>query len=105
MATTSQPATFQELYLDLENRVRVNTGVTATEDVAKRYINIALKDMHIGSGEIFWWAHRDEVLRVRAEYTTGTVTATQGSTTLSGTSTVWTTADAFSVNNMRAGGK
>src|SRR3990167_1136611 len=105
MSATSQPTTFSDLYTDLENRVRAATSVTATENQAKRYINTALQDMHLGNGEKFWWAHRDTVLRLRPSYTTGTVTVTKGSTTVTGSSTLWATADAFSVNNARAGGK
>ena len=48
MSATSQLTTFSDLYTDLQNRVRVTTGVTATENQAKRYINIALHDLHLG---------------------------------------------------------
>ena len=104
MSTTSQVTTFQDLYRDLENRARVVTGVTATEDQAKRYCNIALHDMHISWGEHFWWAHREAFLRTHAPYTTGTVTLTN-TTTITGASTAWSTAGSFGENNMRAGGK
>ena len=105
MSATTQPTTFSDLYTDLENRMREATGITATENQAKRYINTALQDMHLGFGEKFWWAHRDAVLRTQDDYTTGTVAITKGSTTVTGTSTAWNTANAFSVNNVRAGGK
>src|SRR5262245_54119168 len=42
--TTRQLTTFRDLYLDLQNRVRLTTGSSATEAQAKRYINIALHD-------------------------------------------------------------
>ena len=105
MATTTQVTTFSDLYLDLENRARVTTGVTATENVAKRYINIALQDMHLGFGEKFPWAERNAILLTQAEYTTGTLSVTQGSTTITGSSTAWNTNNSFGVANMRAGGK
>lgn len=105
MSTTSQPTTFSDLYVDLQNRCRVTTGVTATENQAKRYINIALHDLHIGFDYRFPWAERSAILRTQAQYTTGTVTATKGSATLTGSGTAWNTANAFSVNNMRVGGK
>ncbi len=105
MATSDSPNTFSELYTDLLNRVRADTSVTATATQAKRYINVALHDLHIGFGEFFPWAERTQILRTRAPYTTGTLTATQGSTTLTGASTAWNTNDAFSVANVRAGGK
>ena len=105
MSAATQPTTFSDLYTDLQNRVRLQTSVTATETQAKRYINIALQDMHIGYGEKFPWAERHAILVTQPEYTTGTVSINQGSTTLTGSGTAWDTANAFSVNNARAGGK
>jgi hypothetical protein len=105
MSTTSQLTDFSDLYTALQNAVRVQTGVTATETQAKRYINVALHDMHIGFDYRFPWAERSSRLIVRAQYSTGTVTITKGSSTLTGTSTVWTTTDAFGVANARANGK
>ena len=90
---------------DLQNRVRIQTGVTASENQAKRYINIALHDMHVGFDYRFPWAERSARLITRAQYSTGTVTITKGSTTLTGTDTLWTTTDAFGVANARANGK
>lgn len=105
MSTTSQVTDLADLIRDLQNRVRIATGVTADENVAKRWINTALHDVHIGTDYKLPWAERSAKLIVRAQYTTGTVTATQGSTTLSGSSTVWTTTDAWGVANARANGK
>ena len=105
MATTEQPTTFADLYTLLQNAVRVTTSVTATENQAKRAINMALHDMHMGFDYRFPWAERSGLLRTQAEYTTGTVTATKGSTTLSGSSTLWNTNNDFTVKNMRANGK
>jgi len=105
MSTTGQVQTFSELYTDLQNRVRVQTGVTATETQAKRYINVALQDMHLGFDYKFPWAERSAKLLLQAQYSTGTVTVTRGSTSLTGASTAWNTANAFSVNNMRVNGK
>ena len=105
MAATTQLTTFTDLYTDLQQRVRVQTGVTATENQAKRYINIALQDMHVGFGEQFPWAERRADLVTNQKYTTGTIAATVGSTTITGTSTAWNTANDFGLNNMRVGGK
>ena len=105
MSSTTAPASFTELFTDLQNRVRDATSVTATETIAKRHINIALLDMHIGFAEKMPWAERTAVLVTQPKYTTGTVTVTQGSVTLTGTSTLWTTVNAFNVANARAGGK
>lgn len=105
MGSTTQPIDFSDLFSDLQNRVRVETGVTATENVAKRYINIALHDMHIGFGEKFPWAERDAVLRTKAPYSTGTVAITIGTTSLVGTSTLWDTNNDFSEKNTIPYGK
>ena len=105
MAVDTQVTTFLDLYTDLQNRVRVQTGVTATQQQAQRYINIALHDLHLGFGEKFPWAHREADLVTQPEYNTGTVTISQGSTALAGALTLWNTNNNFSVTNMRAGGR
>jgi len=105
MSSTSQLTDFSDLYTDLQQRVRVATGVTATENQAKRYINIALQDMHIGFGEKFPWAEETATLTTQNDYSTGTIAITKGDTVLTGTSTLWATANDFGVNNMRDGGK
>ena len=105
MSTTSQVTDFSDLYTDLQNRVRVTTAVTATENQAKRYINIALHDMHVGFDYRFPWAERSAILRTQAEYSTGTITATKGSTAVTGSSTAWNTNNDFGVANVRANGK
>ena len=105
MSATTQVTTFSDLYTDLQNRVRVTTGVTATENQAKRYCNIALHDLHVGFDYKLPWAERSSILRTQAQYTTGTLTATKGSTTITGSGTAWNTNNDFTVKNMRAGGK
>lgn len=105
MSATSQVTDFSDLYTDLQNRVKVATGKTATENQAKRYINIALQDMHIGHAEAMPWSERRAVLLTQPRYTTGTVTISQGSTSLTGSGTAWNTANSFGVNNVRPGGK
>lgn len=105
MSSTSQVTTFSDLYTALENAVRVSTGVSTTETQAKRAINVALHDIHLGLDYRLPWAERRAVLRTQDDYTTGTVTTTKGSTAVTGASTLWNTANAFSVNNVRAGGK
>lgn len=105
MSSTTQLTTFSDLYTDLQNRVRVTTGVTATEAQAKRYINIALQDMHLGFDYRFPWAERSATVLTQAQYTTGTCTILQGATSLAGQSTAWNTNNAFTIKNMRANGK
>ncbi len=105
MSSTSQVTDFSDLYTDLQNRVRESTSNTMTQTIAKRFINIALHDMHVGQGEKFYWAERHETLVTRPQYSTGTVSISQGSTSLTGNGTAWNTAGTFGSNNVRAGGK
>jgi len=105
MSATSQLTTFSDLFTDLQNRTREATGVTATENQAKRYINIALHDMHLGTDYKFPWAERNAVIVTQAQYTTGTVSVTKGDTALTGSGTAWNTNNEFTVKNMRANGK
>ena len=105
MSSTSTPTTFSDLYTDLQSRTHGTTGVTATEEIAKRYINIALQDMHVSFDYKFLWAERRAVLTTQPDYSTGTITISRGSTALAGTDTLWDTANDFSANNMRVGGK
>ena len=77
------PITFQDLYVDLMGRLRMDATNTKTIAKAKRAINTALMDMHVGQGEKFPWAERQAVLVTQSAWTfTGTATATQGSATL-----------------------
>lgn len=105
MSTSQQVTTFADLYTALENAVRVSTGATATETQAKRAINMALHDMHLGTDYKFPWAERRAIIRTQDDYTTGTVTTTKGSTAVVGVSTLWNTNNAFTVKNARANGK
>ncbi len=61
--------------------------------------------MHLGTDYKFPWAERTANLLTQAQYTTGTLTATQGYVTITGAGTLWNTANSFSINNMRVGGK
>lgn len=105
MSTSTQPTTFSDLYTALLNSVREQTSVTATLTQAKKYINTALQDMHIGYGEQFPWAERSARLITMGAYTTGTVSISQGSTTLTGSSTAWSTTNSFGVANARTTGR
>lgn len=102
---TAQVSTFLSIYLEILNRMRQPTNIGAIVEQAKRYANTALTDIVLGFEYQLPWLERDAVLRVRAPYTTGTVSVTRGSTTVTGTSTLWTTADAYGDNNARVGGK
>ena len=105
MSSTSQLTTFSDLYTDLLNRVRVSTSVTATTDQAKRYINIALHDIHLGTDYKLPWMERQTQLKTKAPYSTGTVSVLRGGTTLTGSGTAWNTLDSYSATNMAVSGK
>lgn len=105
MSTTSQLTDFSDLYTDLINRVRENTGTTAATTIAKRYVNVANQDLYLQGAEKMPWAERRATITTHARYTTGTLTATRGSTTLTGSGTAWNTVNSDGVANMRAGGK
>lgn len=105
MSSTSQLTTFSDLYTDLLQRMRLNTSVAASVEQAKRYINIALHDMHLGFDYKFPWCERQTYLQTKAPYSTGTVTIAKGASSITGTGTAWNTANAFGVTNAVASGK
>ncbi len=101
----TQVTTFYDLYTDLQNRVRVTTSVSATEVQAKRYINIALQDMHLAFDYKLPWAERTALLRTQAPYITGTVSVDVGSTTVTGVGTTWNTLNSYEDEYTHVGGK
>lgn len=105
MSTSGQPKDFSDLVADLLSRARVDSTQTLNDTNGKKLINSALQDMALGNGEKFPWLERSARLLTNAPYETGTVTITQGSTTLTGVGTAWNTANDFAINNVRAGGK
>ena len=96
-----------DLRRDLLHRVRDATGATATNNIADRYLNTALHDMHLDPGHNWPWAIRRAYILTHAPYTTGTVSITAAArTTVTGSSTLWNTAvTGMGFNNARAGGK
>src|SRR5688500_18447534 len=107
MSETSSPGTLEELRRDFIHRAREESGVTATNNIADRFLNIALQDIHNSPVANRPWAERRAVLITRAPYTTGTVDITTASsrTAVVCNSTVWTTTDSYGLANARAGGK
>lgn len=107
MGVATQVTDLSDLRTDLLNRMREATGVTATNNIADRYINLALHDMHIAPGNNFPWAIRNADLLTHDDYTTGTVTiSTSTRTTVTGSGTAWNTGvTGMGFNNARAGGK
>lgn len=105
MSETTQYTTFADLYQGLLRRVRVSTGVVATDNQAKHYINVALQDIHLGFDYKLPWCEANFYLRTKAPYTTGTISASVGGSSFTGTSTAWATNDAYGTSNAVAHGK
>lgn len=105
MSSTSQVTTFGDLVAELLSKVRADSSSSGTVSQVKRAINTALQDLHLGTDYRFPWAERSAVILTQADYTTGTITTTQGSTSITGDSTLWDTVNAFSIKNARANGK
>jgi hypothetical protein len=105
MSVTTQYTTYSDLYNGLSSAMRITPGITASDNICKRLINVALQDMHLGTDYKFPWAERHGILVTQASYSTGSVSFTQGSSSITGTSTAWNTNNAFSVKNMRPNGK
>jgi len=104
MSTQTNPETFRELYIELLNRTREDTGQSATVDIAKRYINMANYELHMGMGEKLEWCIREAVLITKDKYSTGTITANRGSATVGGVDTVFDSLDDFGNALVRRGG-
>ncbi len=104
MATTDTPTTLSELQTQTLNLVGEPTTSTALTNLATRYLNMALYDVH---QERWWWAERRSQLELHTSYTTGTVDlALSARTTVTGSSTLWnTTVTGMGWTNARAGGK
>lgn len=113
MAVGTQPTTLSDLRIALLSRVRdvggtgTNANSVSINDIANSYLNTSLHDMHINPLVMPYWAMRRAVLITHAPYTTGTVSITAAArTTLTGSSTLWSTAvTGFGFNNARVGGK
>ena len=101
MATGEAVRTFSDIYTDLTNRIRGVTGETATDNIAKRYANTGLIDMHLGTAEKLSWAERRATLITKPSYSTGTLAITQGSVDVAEAGTaIWKTNNAWGVNNI-----
>ena len=109
MAAADQVTTLADLRRDFLFRLREAASVTATDNAANRYLNIALHDMHIAPGNNAPWAIRRAFLTTHGDYSTGTVTIDVSSsrTAVTGSSTAWNTAasESYGHNNAAVGGK
>lgn len=59
MSASTQFTTFSDLYNGLLKAIRSDSSNSATTEQAKRYINTALADIHLGFAEKVPWALRD----------------------------------------------
>src|SRR4051812_42486678 len=105
MSSTTEVRTFSDIYTEILNKMKQNTNVTAIINQAKRYANTGLHDMVFGFEYKLPWLERQGSLIVQGPYTTGTVALSIGSTSLVGTSTLWTTTNNYGVANARTTGK
>lgn len=105
MSATGQLRTFGDLYMDLTNRIRAQTGAAGPIDVMKRYVNSALQDIHIGAKERMPWCERQAILITQPSYSAGTVSITQGSTVLTGVGTAFQDQNSWGAANTRKYGK
>lgn len=100
MAATDSPATLSELRTAFLNGLKEVTGNSAINTVVDRYLNLGLQDMH---QERWWWAERRSTIRTNPPYTTGTIavaiTSLTTRRTVTGTGTVWNTANSFGDTN------
>jgi hypothetical protein len=105
MSSTTSVLDFSDIYTEILNKMKQPTNNTALTAQAKRYANTALQDMVFGFEYKMPWLEREAFITTMAPYTTGTVSITRGSTTVTGDSTLWTTNNAYGVANARTTGK
>ena len=105
MSSTTNVLDFSDIYMEILNKMRQPTNITAITAQAKRYANTALHDMVFGFEYKLPWLERSSFITTMAPYTTGTVAVARGSTTVTGTGTLWTTTNVYNVNNARTSGK
>lgn len=91
MSVTGQFTTFADLYTGVLNATRSQISQADPKSQAKRAVNVALQDMHLGTGQSFYWAEREAEILTVPPYSTGTISITQGSATVTGSSTTWNT--------------
>lgn len=81
--------------LSLANiRESIQTMIASSPQISVADLNTIIKHTHRQLGTQYQWSYRkrDKVLQTVAPYSTGTVTVTAGSGTVTGASTVWTAA-------------
>lgn len=83
---TQEIRTFKDIQDAIIRRAKVEDTENNRNDI-KEFINTAYR--RIGSKKPYRWSGKDFSIRLKAQYKTGTVTATDESSTLTGDSTVW----------------
>lgn len=83
---------FKSLIDESLERLKLKSSSEDSRDSVKRKLNLTYKE--IGNNSNYDWPHltRYGEIRTVTNYTTGTVTITNGSRTVTGSSTVWTSA-------------
>lgn len=109
MGIATQVTDLADCRRELLSLIRDTASSTAgdTNDIADRYLNEALHEIHINPLRKAPWLVRRSVILTHAPYSTGTVSITAAArTTVTGSSTLWNTAvTGMGFNNARAGGK
>src|SRR3990167_8625321 len=107
MAASDAPATLSELATDMLEKLKDVTGNANINTIIYRFLNQANHDMH--QDHQWWWTERRSTLRTIAPYSTGTVDVAITSLTprraVTGTDTLWATANTFDDANAVAGYK
>ncbi|MCL4417644.1 MAG: hypothetical protein M1365_13280 [Actinobacteria bacterium] len=80
--------TFADIVGDVATRLKISNTIEKAS--VKTWVNLAYRDFQIRSD--FYWRKRQDTLQVIPFYETGTVAVTIDSRTVTGTSTVWTSA-------------
>lgn len=109
MAIGTQVTDLADIRRELQSLVKEVASTTAgdSNDIADRYSNEALHEIHVNPLRKAPWLVRRSTILTHAPYTTGTVSITAAArTTVTGSSTLWNTAvTGMGFNNARVGGK
>jgi len=103
MSVTSQFTTFSDLYIGVLNATRSQITQADPKSQAKRAVNMALYDMHLGTGPSLYWAEREAEILTLPPVIDGTISISQGSTTVTGSGTTWATSEWYGVPVERDG--
>lgn len=85
MATSN---TVQTIYNEIGDRLNLDATITANQTRILRWANIISND--VSSRYPWQWLMTNGFIQTVADYTTGTITGTAGSTALTGSGTTWT---------------